>query len=76
MPRAERRPDPPPLETDDRPAVVIGILAWVVAFVVLVVFFRHTLHRHHTTFWLWSCGIGVLLGLYGLRFTSRRQRRR
>ena len=76
MPRAERRPDPPPLETDDRPIVVVGMVLWVVTLVILAVFFRHDLHRHHTTFWLWSCGVGVALGLYGLRFVSRRQRGR
>lgn len=74
MPKAPRRPDPEPLETDDRPVVWVGIGLWVVAFVVLLVFFRDDLRRHHTTWWLWSCGIGVALGLYGLRFTARRRR--
>lgn len=70
-----RRPDPEPLETDDRPIVAVGIGLWVVAFIVLVVFFRDDLHRHHTTWWLWACGIGVLLGLNGFRVVSRRRRR-
>jgi hypothetical protein len=61
------------METDDRPVVLVGIAVWVVTFVVLVVFFRDDLRRHHTEWWLWSCGIGVLFGLYGLRFVSRRQ---
>jgi len=69
-----RRPDPEPLETDDRPAVVVGIVLWIVAFVVLVVFFRDDLRRHHAAWLLWSCWIGVALGLYGYRFVSRRQR--
>ena len=76
MPKTPRRPDPPPLETDDRPLVVVGMLIWVIAFVVLVVFFRDDLRRHHASFWLWSCWIGVALGLYALRFVSRRQRNR
>jgi Protein of unknown function (DUF2530) len=67
-----RRPDPEPLETDDRWFVVAGIVLWVVAFVVLAVFFRDDLRRHHSEWWLWSCWIGVALGLYGLRFVSRR----
>ncbi len=74
MPKAARRPDPEPLETDDRRTVLVGIALWVVTFVVLVVFFRDDLRRHHTTWWLWSCVIGVGLGLYGLRFVSRRRR--
>jgi hypothetical protein len=74
MPKAERRPDPAPLETDDRATVLIGMLLWAVAFVVLVVFFRDDLRRHHTTFWLWSCGAGVAMGVYGLWFVARRRR--
>jgi hypothetical protein len=74
MPKPPRRPAPEPYEVDERPFVVAGIVTWVVAFVVLAVFFRSDLRHHHTEFWLWSCGIGVALGLYGLRFVSRRRR--
>jgi membrane protein DedA with SNARE-associated domain len=76
MPKTPRRPDPEPLETDDRRIVLVGIALWVVAFVVLAVAFRDDLRRHHTTWWLWSCGIGVALGLYGLHFTAKRRRHR
>lgn len=76
MPKPPRRPDPPPLDTDDRPLVVAGMVLWAVAFVVLVVFFRDDLHRHHASYWIWSCLIGIGLGLYALRFVSRRQRNR
>ncbi|HEU5034766.1 MAG TPA: DUF2530 domain-containing protein [Mycobacteriales bacterium] len=75
MPKVARRPDPEPLETDDRPVVLAGIALWVIAFVVLLVFFRADLRRHDTTWWLWACLIGVALGLYGLRFAARRRRR-
>jgi hypothetical protein len=76
MPKAEvaRRPDPQPLETDDRWVVVAGTVLWLVTFVVLLAFFRSDLRRHHTEWWLWSCWIGVALGLYGFRFVTRRQR--
>lgn len=74
MPKAGRRPDPQPLETDDRWVVVAGIGLWIIAFVVLAAFFRDDLRRDHAEWWLWSCWIGVALGLYGLRFVSRRQR--
>ena len=76
MPKAPRKPDPPPLETDDRPLVIVGMVLWAVAFVVLVVFFRDDLRRHHASYWIWSCLIGIGLGLYALRFVSRRQRNR
>ena len=74
MPNPGRRPDPEPLETDDRWVVVAGIALWIVAFAVLAVFFLDDLRRHHAEWWLWSCWIGVALGLYGFRFVSRRQR--
>ena len=64
---------PPP--RDEMRAAVVGIVGWILAFVVLVVFFRHDLSRHHATWWLWTCGLGVLLGLYGLRFAHRRRGR-
>jgi hypothetical protein len=70
----ERRADPEPLETDDRWVVVAGTVLWLVAFVVLLAFFRPDLRRHHTEWWLWSCWIGVALGVYGFRFVTRRQR--
>ncbi|HEX3906725.1 MAG TPA: DUF2530 domain-containing protein [Mycobacteriales bacterium] len=72
--RPERRPTPPPLETNEVAIALTGTIAWAVALVVLAVFFRHDLQRHHTTWWLWACGLGVVLGLYGLRFTLRRRR--
>jgi membrane protein DedA with SNARE-associated domain len=53
---------------------VVGLVLWAVALVVLAVFFRHDLQRHHASWWLWSCGFGLLLGLYGLRFSVRRRR--
>lgn len=56
-------------------AAGVGIALWAIAFVVLAVFFRPDLQRHHTTWWLWSCGIGLLLGLYGLRTAVRRRDR-
>jgi membrane protein DedA with SNARE-associated domain len=71
--RPARRPAPAPLETNEVAVAVAGTIAWVIGFVVLAVFFRSDLHRHHTTWWLWSCGLGVVLGLYGLRFALRRR---
>ena len=74
MPKAARRPDPEPLETDDRLVILVGMALWALAFVVLLAFFHDDLRRHHTEWWLWSCGIGILFGLYGLRFAAKRRR--
>lgn len=56
-------------------AVTVGMALWTLALVVLAVFFRHDLQRHHATWWLWACGIALVLGLYGLRFALRRRSR-
>jgi hypothetical protein len=63
-----------PLPRDELLAAVVGLALWAVALIVLAGFFRHDLHRHHTTWWLWTCGFGLLLGLYGVRFAYRRSR--
>jgi hypothetical protein len=67
--------EPPagPAPHDEVRAAVAGIVLWAIALVVLAVFFRHDLQRHHATWWLWSCGLGLVLGLYGLRFALRRR---
>jgi hypothetical protein len=76
MPKAPRRPDPEPLETNDRPVILFGMGAWIVAFVVLVVFFRDDLRDRDATYWLWACGIGVAMGVYGLHFVRKRNKHR
>jgi membrane protein DedA with SNARE-associated domain len=70
-------PDKQGLRLADRQEVLaaaVGIVLWAVALIVLAVFFRHDLQRHHASWWLWSCGFGLVLGLYGLRFSVRRRR--
>jgi membrane protein DedA with SNARE-associated domain len=77
MPKAGRPGPPPelqPLEIDERPLIWLGIALWVVAFVLMTTVFRDDLRRHHTEWWLISCGVGVALGLYGLHFTAKRHR--
>jgi membrane protein DedA with SNARE-associated domain len=70
---SEQTSEPPP--RDEILAAVVGIVLWALALVVLATFFRHDLQRHHATWWLWSCGLGLALGLYGLRFALRRRTR-
>ena len=67
----ERRPDPPPLETDDVRIVAAGTAVWAVAFVVLVVLRLADEDIHG--WWLWMCGSGALLGLVGVRYCVRRR---
>ena len=75
-PERSARPELAPYDVDERPVIAVGMVLWAVAFVVLVVFFRDDLRRHDTEWWLWSCGIGIVLGAYGLRFVARVQRAR
>ena len=74
MPRSPRRADPEPLQTNDTLIVWIGIAAWAMALVVLTAFFRDDLRRHDSSWWVWSCVIGIGIGLYGLWFIRRRAR--
>lgn len=67
-----RRPDPEPLETNDVRTVAVGTLAWAVGLVVLLVL-SVTDAVQVRGWWLVMCGCGIALGLFGLRYVSRRQ---
>jgi predicted lysophospholipase L1 biosynthesis ABC-type transport system permease subunit len=70
--RAARRPDPPPLETDDARTVALGAAAWAVALVVLLVL-RLTDSTRVEGWWLAMCGYGLALGVVGTWHCRRRQ---
>ena len=72
MPRRARRPDPPPLETNDVAVVLIGTSLWAGALLVLAVLELADLARVRG-WWLGMCGYGVALGLFGLYYVRRRQ---
>ncbi len=62
-------------EREEDLAAISGLVLWAIALVLLATVFRPDLQRHHATWWLWSCGLALLVGLYGLNFTRRRRRR-
>jgi hypothetical protein len=68
---SERRADPDPVKTDDRKAVLVGILLWIVALGGLLVFLG-PLVESGNVWWLWTCVVGLALGLVGLLYTNRR----
>lgn len=62
-----------PLDVDGVNATIFGTVAWAVALLVLVIFFRNTLAAHDAGWWLWVCVAGVVLGLLGLTYVVRRR---
>lgn len=71
LPPERRRPDPPPLRTDDRKTVLVGTAVWAVLLVVTLVG-RDDLGGDRG-WWPWSCAAGVALGLVGLVYLHRRR---
>ena len=73
---AKASPEPPvtkPLDVDGVSAVIAGIVVWVVALVILLLFFRTRLNAHSSTWWLWVCVAGIGLGLIALPYVLRRR---
>ena len=62
---SERKPDPKPVSTDDRKAVLVGLILWIVALIVLLVFVGQ-LASTHRVWLLWTAVAGVGLGIVGL----------
>jgi FtsH-binding integral membrane protein len=70
---SERRPDPAPIKTDDRKAMLVGIGLWVVGLAVLLVFMV-PLNTAGNGWWLWACVAGLALGLVGILYTHWRRK--
>ena len=60
-----------PLDLSGVPTVIVGIVAWAVAFVVVLIF-RDDLKRAGEEWWLWVTVTGFGLGLIGLVYCRRR----
>ncbi|MEO8528920.1 MAG: DUF2530 domain-containing protein [Pseudolysinimonas sp.] len=69
---SERRPDPTPVKTDDRKVVLVGLVLWLVALGVMLVFLTPLQESGHVG-WLWTVLIGLGLGLILLVYTQRRR---
>jgi fatty acid desaturase len=69
---SERRPDPQPVQSDDRKAILAGLVLWLVALVGLLLFLTPLLEGGHG-WWLWTVVIGLGLGLILLVFAHRKQ---
>ena len=68
---SERRPDPTPVKTDDRKAILIGIALWVAGLAIVIAFITPLTAAGHA-WWLWACVAGLVLGLVALLYTNWR----
>ncbi|WP_089311125.1 DUF2530 domain-containing protein [Actinomadura mexicana] len=64
-----RRPDPPPMQTNDVRIAAAGAAAWAVGLVVLLIVGLPSQDR----WWLWVCCVGIVIGLFGMWYTPRLQ---
>jgi FtsH-binding integral membrane protein len=69
---SERRPDPEPVETDDRKAMLVGMVVWAIALVVVLLLIE-PLTAAGYLWWLWTAIAGLALGLIGLLYTHQRR---
>lgn len=69
---SERRPDPQIRTTDDRKAVMVGLVGWLAALIALLLF-RDQVVQAGNGWWLFTCAIGIALGLLGLVYLGRRR---
>jgi H+/Cl- antiporter ClcA len=67
--------DVEPLDVDGIRTVLVGSIAWLVAFVALLPFYGE-LADEGRTWWLWTCLAGFGLGLFGYEYCRRRRRTR
>ncbi len=68
---SERRPDPVPVKTDDRRPILVGLAAWVIATILVVLFFA-PMSGSGNSAPLSTCVVGIVLGLAGLIYAAKR----
>jgi hypothetical protein len=68
---SERRPDPAPVKTDDRKAMLVGVVLWLIALGVALIVVP-PLADVRAELVIWTCVIGIALGLILLIYTQRR----
>ncbi|MGB3673988.1 MAG: DUF2530 domain-containing protein [Candidatus Nanopelagicales bacterium] len=61
-----------PLDVDGVTAAIAGTACFALAFVVLL-FFRSALEESGSTWWLWTCLAGAVMGILGIAYTTRRR---
>ncbi len=69
-----RRPAPPPLEADDQRVTAVITAGWAIA--LLVLFIVRGQLPAGSSWWLWTCLAGFVMGLFGLWYVPRMKRAR
>ena len=69
-----RRPAPPPLEANDRQVTIVGTVAWAVALAVALVLRGQI--PVGSRWWIWTCAVGVAMGLFALWYVPYFKRAR
>lgn len=69
----ERRPNPPQARVDERKAVAVGLVLWIIAAVVALILYE-TLRASGTTWFLWCALCGIGLGAVGLIYLQVKRR--
>jgi hypothetical protein len=64
---ADRRPDPPPLPTNDRRTILVGMGVWAMLAVVALLA-RGWLADTGRGWWVWTPPSGLVLGAIGLYY--------
>jgi len=60
-----------PLDVTGIRTVTVGTVLFVVALLALLPF-TDELREQDTLWWLWTCGAGIALGLFGIHYCRRR----
>ena len=68
------RPAPPPLEANDQLVTAVITAAWAIGLVSVLVL-RDDLSPADR-WWVWTCAVGLCLGLFGLWYVPRLKRAR
>jgi hypothetical protein len=67
---SERKPDPEPTKVNAKAAIVVGISAWTIALLFLVL--QSTQSAPQKPWYTATCVVGILLGIWAFIRESRR----
>ncbi|HUY51954.1 MAG TPA: DUF2530 domain-containing protein [Streptosporangiaceae bacterium] len=72
--RRKLRPAPPPLEANDQLVTAVITAAWAIGLVTVLILRDHLPPGER--WWVWTCAVGLCMGLFGLWYVPRLKRAR